>query len=322
MERLGRGASAATATRDRPGAWADLDLTSPVDRTKLFVCPTLTPLYYTPSYGRLSPRQALRYNQLMGMLHNEVITFFETTFAASVLGSLSDPASRGSLSPDESACLRQFIDDEAQHTAAFRRLNRLSDPARYAEVDRSILQVPRAMAAVLRWLTRRPRAFPMVIWVMLVMEERSLEISRRYAAMDPVEVEPHYAAAYRRHSEDEARHVQIDWHLIERVYAGLSRPLRRLNAALLRWFVEGFFLTPARSTLHAVDLLVGEFPELTPIRPRLMREMRALRRDSAYRRMMYSPAVNPITYGLARHFPELAPLRRLMAPAGTEGGAP
>ena len=296
-----------------------VQLEPPVDFDRWFVCPTLTPLYYTKVYAKLSRAQALRYNQIMGMLHNEVIAFFETTFAGNVLGTLAEgkgAEGKGAAgdAPELAECLRTFIREEAGHTALFRRLNRLSAPQWYtADKHYHVLQIPPRLARVLDYVTRRPVRFPMVFWVMLMMEERSLEISRRYAQMDKSRVEPHYAAVYRAHLHDEVRHVQIDWHLVERFYEGRSAVVREVNSALVRLFVFGFFLTPARATVRAVELLVEEFAELAGLYPEMVRELRGLRDNADYRHMMYSQDVNPLTYALFEHFPEFEAMRRAMA---------
>jgi hypothetical protein len=309
IERLNR----LSADHSSIAAAHPVHLDTPVDATRLFVCPTLTPLYYTKSYTKLSREQALRYNQLMGMLHNEVIAFFETRFAGNVLGALGRVSGKGDGDCVELArCLESFVREEASHTAMFRRLNRVSAPQWYADRDEYILRIPPAASRTLDFLPRRPLRFPMVLWVMLIMEERSLEISRRYAHMDKERVEPHYAAVYRAHGHDEVRHVQIDWHLLERFYEGRGETLRELNAALLRAFVFGFFLTPHRSTVRVMDLLVEEFPELTRLRPEMVRELKGLRHDDEYRHMMYSQEVQPLTYALFDYFPEFEAMRRAM----------
>lgn len=316
LDRLSRQAA-------RPaGSW-DADGAVSIDFGRWFVCPTATPLYYTPVYGELSEAHARRYSQLMGMLNNELICFFETALAANVLTALSRPGRRGG-SAELTACLSRFMEDEVRHTRMFRRLNRLSAPQWYGHEgegdsggrDHHLMVVPRPVYAALDFITRRPLAFPMILWVMLVMEERSLMLSRRYAKLPPAWVEPHYAAVYKVHLEDEVRHVQIDWHLLERFYTRCTSAVRRANAALFRTFIVGFFLTPARSNVRVVTQLSDEFPELRPLLPRMCRELRDLPRNPAYRAMMYSEATTPITFGLFNHFPELAPLRHELAGPG------
>ena len=146
---------------------------------------------------------------------------------------------------------------------------------------------------------------------MLLMEERSLHISKRMATAD---VDPAFAAVYRAHLEDEVRHVQTDWHLLERFW--MSRPtwVRRANAKLLEAFVVGLFLRPRRANVRLVDVLVGDFPELQPRRDELATAARSLGESAGYRRMMYSPLVQPSAHDLMARRPELAGLlRRLRA---------
>ena len=174
------------------------------------------------------------------------------------------------------------------------------------------MAVPRAVYAALDFITRRPLAFPMILWVMLVMEERSLMLSRRYAKLPADMVEPHYAAAYKAHLEDEVRHVQIDWHLLERFY--LSRPhwLRRLNANLLEWFIRGLLLKPRRANVRLMDLQITEHPELSPRRTELLSAVRALEHNIGYRQLMYSTESTPIGSALFGRLPEFARLRRML----------
>ena len=52
-----------------------LDFSTPIDRRCWFVCPTLTPLYYTHVYRELNDEQQRRYNQLTALSFNELIAF-------------------------------------------------------------------------------------------------------------------------------------------------------------------------------------------------------------------------------------------------------
>src|SRR5437764_12509154 len=88
-----------------------LDLTAPADSSRWFLCPTLTPLYYTPVYFELSPRQALRYNQLTGMSFNELIGFFEASFAHPALTAVAR-SKAPAVSAELRACIDCFLDEE------------------------------------------------------------------------------------------------------------------------------------------------------------------------------------------------------------------
>jgi hypothetical protein len=289
-------------------AVARLRLETPVDRSRLFTCPSLAPLAHTAVFAELSPAQQRRYNQLVGLMQNEFICFFEQELSARVLPVLLHRPGR--MPAELAASLRLLLDEERQHTEMFRRLNRLAAGEWYATSDYHVLRLPKSFLLLLRRITARPMLFPMVFWIMLLMEERSLMISRRYAAMDPDTIDPQFLATYRAHAEDEVRHVQIDWHLLEQLYVSRPAWLRRLNARFLEAFVVHLFLKPRRANVRLVDLLVEDFPALRRLRPRLVRAVRGLDDNPGYRRMMYSPEATPIGCALFDRLPELAGLRR------------
>jgi hypothetical protein len=209
----------------------------PVDRSRLFVCPTVTPLFHTASFASLDPAQALRYNQIAGLSFNELIAFFERSFAPTVLAAL-----RGRVDPALAACLDRFLEEERGHSEMFERLNRLSAPEWYGRTDTHVVRVPPLLRRLLRFVTERPAVFPAVLWLMLAMEEHSVEVSRRCARLAPERAEPQWAAVYKAHLEDEVRHVQIDWHLVERVYERRPALVRRADALVLRAVLRRFFL--------------------------------------------------------------------------------
>lgn len=292
--------------------WGAIDLSTPIDRRRPFVCASQTPLYYSDVYRELTAEQALRYNQLIGLTFNEVISFFETYFARNMLAALT--ARAGGLPPGLAAAIRGFAEDERRHTAAFRALNRLSAPDWYRNTDHFISRVPGAAVPLLRFVARRPALFPAVLWIALIMEEKSLATSRALIRAGDDVIEPHYLAVYRAHLQDEVRHVHIDWHLLEHYYGQRSRALRTFNARLFGFLITRFFLVPSRTGRRVVELLVAERPELRPMRRRLLRALAEVGRHPAYRRMMYSPEVAPITFSLFERFAELRPLeRRLLA---------
>jgi hypothetical protein len=312
LDRLNAQAESHTFSLDQ------IDFDSPIQRDKFFLCPTLTPLYYTPSYRTLSPAQAVRYNQITGMCFSELIGLFEESLASTALQSLTR-RSPAEMPPDLLHGLRNFMDEEAKHCEMWRRLNRLSEPEWYRGTDRYIIRIPALAHLALRLMARRPRLFPAVIWVMLALEEHSMEISRRCARTN-VPLEPRYAMAYRLHMEEEVRHVQIDWHLLERFYRDCPRALRAVNARLFRLIMGTFFLRPVNSARHVVDLLVRGFPELSPRRNTMVRELRGLDRDEEYQRMMYSRTATPITFALFDGLPEFRGMGRVMRQYTPHGG--
>jgi len=282
------------------------DFKTPVDRSRLYVCPTLTPLYYTETFQHLAPGQARRYNQITALCFGELIAFFEESFELALHGILACRG-RAALEGNIRACVEHFIQEEVKHRQMWRHLAQLSEPQWYASAPRQIVQIRGSAQRILRLLTRQPRWFPAVVWVMLALEEHSLEISRRCAKMPADQIEPRYAAVYRAHMEEEARHVQIDWHLLLHLMQGIPPAMRRLNGWLFRRSMNTFFLRPTRAAACVIDTLIGEEPDLRPVRRSIMLQLAALETNDDFRRMMLSPASTPITFALMDRFTELKP---------------
>jgi hypothetical protein len=289
----------------------EIDWDTPIDRSRWFFCETLTPLYYTRTYATLTTEQRRRYNQLTGMLSNELILRLETGFLDAALGAVVQRGSR-SDSDELIEAVWRFREDERRHADRWQRLNLLSEPGWYQAGHERFVRVPAALDAAARALARHPFACPVVFWIQLVQEERSIEISRRCLRMSRDVIEPRYAAVYREHLRDEVRHVQLDCHLIERFHASQSLAIRRVTAALFRWVVANMFLKPSRSAVHVVQALVAEYPELRPRLPAMIRELRALTSDAEYQEMMYSRRTTPITFALFDTFAEFHSMSQVL----------
>jgi hypothetical protein len=301
------------AARSHPATSDAIDWATPIDRTRWFICETVTPLYYTRTYDLLSPEQRRRYNQLTAMFANELIAFLEHAFLDAVLRAVMSRLP-GTDGPGGAlgAGLEEFRQEERRHLTLWRRLNRLSDPGRYARSDSIFLSVPKPVAALARVAARSPYAMPVVFWIQLVQEERSVDISRRCARVPPDRLESRYRAVYGAHLRDETRHVQIDCRLIDRFYAGRSRTVRAATAALFEWVLASVFLAPGRSTRRVIDALVAEHPELRSLLPSLRRDLASVASNAEYQRMMYSRRATPITFAMLDRFPEFARLQRVL----------
>ena len=265
------------------------------------MCETQTPLFYTQSYSGLTSEQRRRYNQLTGMLSNELIALLETELLTAALRAIES-----AYTPDAKlvAAVRRFRQDEKRHAEMWRRLNRLSEPAWYTAGDRCLARIPSPAIALARALARRPALFPAVLWIQLAQEERSVDLSRRSLALPPNHLEPRYRAAHQAHVQDEVRHVQVDWHLIGRFYDRPSKAIRLTTAWLFRFFVGSVLLMPVYSTTRVIRALASEFPELQALVPRMLDELRGLQSDDRYHEMMYSRRTTPITFALLDRFEE------------------
>jgi hypothetical protein len=126
------------------------------------------------------------------------------------------------------------------------------------------------------------------------------------------QIEPRYRAVYRAHLSHELRHVEIDWHLIDRYYGCRSQFVRHLNARLFRLAIGRFFLPPTWSAVKVVDRLVLEHRELATLHAAMRRELADVGQELAYQQMMYSRETTPITFALFDRFPEFHAMRRVL----------
>ncbi|MCA9072386.1 MAG: diiron oxygenase, partial [Planctomycetaceae bacterium] len=175
---------------------------------------------------------------------------------------------------------------------------------------------------LLKFITTRPMLFPVVFWIMLALEERSLDISHRTLHLDEDTIEPRYRMIYREHLKDEARHVQLDWHLIERFYVPRRSSVRKVNAWLLKQMLGRFFLPPTRSAVRVVQYLAKEDAWLLSQLPEIKRQLKQVGLNPNYYEMMYSRKTTPILFSLFDRFPELQIMQKVLksyTPHGQEG---
>jgi len=274
-----------------------------VDHSKRFIPEEFTPLYYTPSYRVLTEEQRLRYNQLQALYFNEQIIFFETAVGRPVLEVLT----REGLPRELTTGLRQFLEEEQQHTEMFWRLNQQCAPQFYDIGFFYFIRPPRAWMAVLRWATRHPRLFPMFFWLMFLQEERSLFYSRRAIAQRD-QLEPHFVKMHRTHLADEVGHVGWDEELIEVLWRRANPSLRKVNVELLAWMLGEFFSTPKRAQLRVIRELAREFPALSKLEPEIECQLLALSGDDGYQRALYSREMVPRAFARFDELPEFRSL--------------
>ena len=270
-----------------------------------FIADSLTPLYYCPIWHELTEEQRLAYNRISGTYWNELIAWFELELAATTLSAVARRHG------DEAMALRvdTFLREEELHADVFHRLNELSDPPRYRGKRMDIVRVPRALRPVLRGAAACGLA-PALLWVMLLLEERSIEVMSISCASG---IDALYARVYRAHAADEARHVAVDLDLIDRAYASMNGVTRVATATLFERLVRNFLLRPGAAARRTVATLLTKRPELRPLSVRLFEEQARAGNDPEYRRMMYSERMTPRTMERLRALPEMARAARLFA---------
>lgn len=287
---------------------------------KLFMPERLTPLFHAPGYARLTAAQRLRYNQLhAGYLHEQTI-FFESAMAQPILRSLLTLQLPEGLADG----LKQFREEEAQHSQMFRALNRRCRPEIYGCSDFHFIRLsPWQRGGLNRWVWQA-RRFPFFLWILLIQEERALFYAQEFLR-EAERLEPELVAAQRRHLTDEAGHIHWDEQLLDWVWPRTGRLWRGINARLFGWMMGEFFTTPKRSGLRVVAELVQAFPELQSQWPELRAQMLQLSHQPEFNALCYSREVTPKSFARFDRWPEFRRLGRVLPeyrpPAG-DGKSP
>lgn len=280
-------------------------ITSARDAVQLFISEEFTPLFHTAAYGVLPDAARWRYNQLHALYFNEQVAFFEQELLSPALRALA----RMALPPALGAGVREFYEDEQRHTAMFRALNRRCAPEFYARGDYFFVAVAPAWRAAVRLVSSRPRLFPLLLWLALMQEERSLFYSKR-CLEQAAHLESQFVAAHRAHRADEVGHVAWDEELLDWLWPRTGRILRGMNARLLNWLVGEFFLLLKRSGRRVVEQLAREFPRLDAAA--LRQAMAGLGANAADVRTLYSRAITPRAFARFDRHPEFALLARTL----------
>jgi hypothetical protein len=276
-----------------------------IDASRRFIVEQFTPLFHTAEYGSLPAAARLRYNQLHALYFNEQVAFFEQEMLSPALRALA----RMELPPALAAGVREFHEDEQRHTAMFRALNRRAAPEWYARGDYFFVAAGAAWRAVARKVSGQPQLVPLLLWLALLQEERSLFYSA--GCLKEAELlEPQFVESHRAHLADEVSHISWDEELLDWLWPRTSGTLRALHARLLNWLLGEFFLLPKRSGLRVVLQLAREFPEVG--NSALSGALAGLRANASYVGNLYSRAITPRAFARFDRHPEFALLARTL----------
>lgn len=256
--------------------------------TKRFVPDNFTALYYTSSFALLNEAQRVRCTQLHGCYMNEQIMFLEQHLAPGALGS----AQRLPLQDDLRSALGDFLAQERRHSEMFRGLNRAVAPELYDESDFYFVRSSPLWTALLRAASQRALLLPMLFWLMLLQEERSLFYSKAILREQEI-LEARFVEVYRVHLADEVHHVRWDEELLDQIWPRTPSWQQRLHLWFLAWLVHEFLTTPKRAGMRILDRLIHEFPELRPHHTRMRSELLGLAHNRRYLDWLYGEDVTP-----------------------------
>lgn len=266
-----------------------------------FIPERLTPLRLIPSWARLSMEEQLRYNQLQGLYFHEQIIFFEQRMIVPLITAaqrlVGDTGFRDALGV--------FVAEENRHSAQFHALLRELRPDWYARDWRHFVRVGAVASRMLSVMIQHPRQFPFLLWVIQLLEERTMYASRLYLA-EAEKFPAVIVAAQRQHLIDEADHVQWDIQLLNELWPSTPEWLRRLNVRLLDWMVGEFIAVPRRAAVRVVEALGHELPRLTVSLETLKAELRQLARTTEFQQGVFGRDAVPRTWKQASQAPDFS----------------
>lgn len=267
----------------------------------------LTPLYHCPSYrSTLDDNDRRMYNQLFAQYVSEQFIFLEDRFLCRVVEKLL-PWAAG-VSWDLKNCLEIFLAEEVKHTEMFRRILKISNPERYAQTDFHFLKLERYEEKFVDAMSQFPRLLNYWIWVALLFEEKTIDYFTHYRSQRRDEKAPkldhlHYQV-HQFHMLDEARHVQIDEHLLRHIFDKSNSVVRSLNITLLRKMMKNY-TNPRRANIAIVEELCRVHPRLRSQVQRLSHEVRSQNGESSYQVAQFSRNNFPKTFSYFDHYSDL-----------------
>lgn len=266
-----------------------------------FIPDRLTPLVATPSWSKLSSDEQLCYNQLHGLYFHEQIIFFEQEMIVPLLRALRPHVVKSELQ----SAVDTFIVEENVHSAAFHGLLRSLRPDWYGSDWRHFIQTSRVSGALFKFMVVRPRIFPLFLWLVQLLEERTMFASRLYLS-EPEAFASAIVAVQRQHLADEADHVQWDMALLDQFWSRSPSWWRRVNARLLNWIIGEFIAFPRRAALRVIDALAAERPTLSVSASQLKAELLGLAKRTDFRGGVFGRDAVPRTWKYAAQAPDLS----------------
>ncbi|MEN9528905.1 MAG: hypothetical protein RI932_778 [Pseudomonadota bacterium] len=258
----------------------------------------LTPLYHCASYRTVLDEDDRRlYNQLYSQYISEQFIFLEDRFLCRVVDGLLPWASQ--VSWDLKRCLEIFLEEEVKHTEMFRRLNRLCNPEVYGDKDFRFLQLRPIENKLMEAMSKYPKVLNFWIWVALLFEEKTIDCFSHYRMQqrDPqaLKIDPLHYQVHQFHMLDEARHVQLDEHLLRYIFNKANPIVRQVNIALLKKTMSNY-TNPKRANILIVEDLCKIQVRLRSQVERLSNEVRAQNGKAGYQIAQYSRKNFPKTF--------------------------
>ena len=281
----------------------DLDWSHAVDRAKPWEPEEVGALWFLPTFTSLDPVHRLRCNQLHALGLCEQFIWFEQQLIRAIRNVLA-----GSVLPEPlDEALRHFVVEEHKHIAMFWRLLEKSEPQWYSERSPRLFRVSPVQQFAMNQVTAHPRTLLAWVWLAILVEERTLFLSRLHmkAAKDtPGRIDALHSQVHEFHFRDEARHYHLDQHLLTWLYDPQPHWKKQLGAGMFHQMMRAY-VAAGRTTTRVLVQLGREFPGLRETRlPCLHAELREVARNKDYHRKLFSSAALPHTLALLAEYPE------------------
>jgi hypothetical protein len=297
-----------------------LDWDRPVDRSKFWSPPEISPLCHLPSFKRLEERHQIRYNQLFAVGVCEQFVWFEQHLAVPVLRLLIDRTP--DMPPLLKDALEIFIEEEHKHSEMFWRMCEKAEPSWYPERRFYLFNTTGLQNFALGLMLRYPKALLMWIWAVIFFEERTVDYCRQYwkaKRKTPDLIDPSFTELHEYHFKDEGRHFQLDQHLLTWLYDPEARWKKRVAGRSFYRLMKAY-TSPRRTSLRVIDVLEREFPELkAELGPALREELPLLASSKSFHEAAFSRKAVGRSMELFAQYPELDRIWELFVVENKEG---
>lgn len=275
-----------------------------VNRDRHWLPDRVTPLGFLPSYVLLDATEQRRCNQLHALGVCEQFIWLERyVVMAPVLATLR----RSGLPQTLREALWHFVEEEDKHIAMFWRLLEKSEPGWYPPHRPRLFNVSPLQQSIVSFFAIFPTLLLAWIWLAIFVEERTIFLSREYARSrrsSPHAVDELHTRIHELHMVDEARHYQLDQHLLTWLYDREPAWKKKLCGRVFYHAMRSYVF-PHRTAYRILDAMEREFPRLRAvIAPQLRSELTGIGHDIAFHRRLFSHDALPRTMALLAEYPE------------------
>jgi len=292
----------------------DIDWSLEVDPAKCWEPDELNGLWFVPSFRALDEAQRRRCNQLHALAVSEQFVWFEGELIRAIRNVLAG----GGIPAQLDEALRHFVEEEQKHIEMFWRLLEKSAPAWYRRRAPRFFRVSRLEQLATDCVTGHPRLLLAWVWLAILIEERTLYISRLHVQAEkraPGAIDALHAQVHGFHFRDEVRHYQLDQHLLTWLYDPQASWKKALSAFMFRQVMRSF-VGARRTAQRILRQLAAEYPALRArLLPHLLTELRHVADNPRYQLKHFSAAAQPRTLALLAEYPEHEALWALLPAA-------